>query len=272
MFAGYFPYILMIAFAIGMYWANTQYKTKGAPWGRPLAGLFGLLAILMALSKILHDSLGCERKSLQTDILEKELKYTEATYLYLGEYLAENHANSKVLLVANPKIARAGEYAKRRMEVIKDALEDGFDGRLSIVSTEHLEMPSMGKGGMPTMYESMFTAEAFDEIIDRNSQADLILSLVGLPIDWKDMEFWFKEEDRPKMVITNGQVYELKPPILDGYIHAVVYHNPSSGYDFKTPVPDDHKEAFDKRYLMIDAKNIESIAAKHSQMFMPDPK
>jgi hypothetical protein len=64
----------------------------------------------------------------------------------------------------------------------------------------------------------------------------------------------------------------LKPPILDGYIHAVVYHNPSSGYNFQTPVPEDYKEAFDKRYLMIDAKNIESIAAKHSQMFMPDPK
>ena len=39
-------YAFMIIFAIGMFWANWQYKAKGATWGRPLAGLFGVLALL----------------------------------------------------------------------------------------------------------------------------------------------------------------------------------------------------------------------------------
>ena len=262
-------YAFMIIFAIGMFWANWQYKAKGATWGRPLAGLFGVLALVLALSRILSDSLGCEKTKKQSEILDKELRYTDAQFQYLGDYMQRKFANHTVLLIASPKITGSSQYADDRLNTIRNALKDAFDDRLTILKTVHLESPE-GQDGMPPMFETMFTAEAFDEIVTDNSEASLILSLVGLPMNWKEMLFWQIEEDkRPKLVITNGQVFELYDPIIQGYVNAVIHYNPSSEYNFQDSVPSDITEAFEKRYLLIDADNIAEIAAKNEGMFAP---
>jgi len=262
-----FGYALMIIFAIGMYWANRKYKTTGAAWGRPVAGLCGVMALIIALSRILYDLTGCEKDKRQNVILDKELSYTDAQFNYLGDYMKRKFANHTVLLIGSPKITGSSEYADKRLDTIKNALKDAFEGRLTISGTAHLKSPEM-QDGMPPMFETMFTAEAFDEIVTDNSDATLILSLVGLPMNWKEMEFWqMEEEKRPKLVITNGQVFELYDPIIQGYVNAVVHYNPSSQYNFQDPVPSDITEAFEKRYLLIDSDNIAKIAAENQGMF-----
>jgi len=262
-----FGYALMIIFAIGMYWANRQYKTKGVAWGRPVAGLFGVLALVIALSRILYDLTGCEKDKRQSAILGKELRYTDAQFQYLGDYMKRKFAKHDVLLIASPKTAGSNEYADDRLNTIKGALKDAFDGRLTLSRTVHLKAPE-NQDGMPPMFEMMFTAEAFDEIVADNSDATLILSLVGLPMNWKEMEFWQMEDGkRPKLVITNGQVFELYDPIIQGYVNAVIHYNPSSEYNFQDSVPADVTEAFEKRYLLIDADNIAKIASENEGMF-----
>lgn len=115
-----------------------------------------------------------------------------------------------------------------------------------------------------------FTAGAFDEIVFDNPEANLILSLVGLPVNWKQMLFWVMEDSkRPKLVITNGQVFDLYDPIIQGYINAVVHHKPASEYNSQDDVPYDVTEAFEKRYLLIDADNIAEIASENEGMFAP---
>jgi hypothetical protein len=172
-----------------------------------------------------------------------------------------------VLLIAGPKIAGSSEIIENRLNTIRDALKEAFDGRLTISRTVHLEAPE-DQDGMPPMFETMFTAEAFDEIVADNPEATLILSLVGLPMNWKEMEFWRMEDaKRPKLVLTNGQVYELYDPIIQGYVNAVVHYNPSSEYNFQEDVPSDVTEAFKKRYLLIDADNIAKIDSENEGMF-----
>ena len=257
----------MVLFAIGMYLANRQYKTKGVAWGRPVAGLCGVMALLIALSRILYDLTGCEKDKRQNAILSKELQYTAAQFQHLGEYMQRKFANHSVLVIASPKMAGANEYADDRLDTIRDSLKDAFDGRLTIADTVHLKTPEM-EHGMPPMFETMFTAEAFDEIVADNPDADLILSLVGLPMDWKDMKFWHKEDEkRADLIVTNGQVFELYDLILQDYVDAVVHYNPASQYNFQDDVPSDSTEAFEKRYLLIDAGNIAKIAAENKGMF-----
>ena len=172
-----------------------------------------------------------------------------------------------MLLIAGPKIAGSNAYADDRLDTIRDALKDAFANRLTIVGTVHLEAPE-DQDGMPPMFETMFTAEAFDEIVADNPEATLILSLVGLPMNWKEMEFWLMEDaKRPKLVVSNGQVYELYDPIIQDYVNAVVHYNPSSEYNFQDSVPSDVTEAFKKRYLLIDADNIAKIASENEGMF-----
>jgi hypothetical protein len=250
-----------------MYWANRQYKTKGVAWGRPVAGLFGVLALVIALWSILATSCGFEKQKRQKTILDKELRYTNAQFEYLGDYMKRKFAKSEVLLIASPKTPGSNEYADNRLNTIRDALKDAFDGSLTLSGTAHLKAPE-NQDGMPPMFETMFTAEAFDEIVAENPDATLILSLVGLPMNWKEMEFWTKEDDkRPKLVVTNGQVFELYAPIMEGYVNAVVHYNPSSQYNFQDAVPSDVTEAFEKRYLLIDADNIAKIASENEGMF-----
>ena len=180
-------------------------------------------------------------------------------------------ADHSVLLIASPKIAGSSEYSDNRLDTIEGALKEAFDGKLTIAGTVHLEAPE-DQDGMPPMFETMFTAEAFDEIVADNPEATLILSLVGLPMNWKEMQFWQMEDaKRPKLVITNGQVYELYDPIIQGYVNAVVHYNPSSEYNFEEDVPSDVTEAFEKRYLLIDADNIAKIAAENEGMFAKSP-
>lgn len=265
-------YFTMVVFAIGMYWANRQYKCNAATWGRPMAGLFGMLALLIALSKILYDLSGCHTAGIHDKILRKELAYTRATYLHLGEHLTKQYKQHRVLLIDNAIAVGTNKYAERRREIILEALEEAFDGHLSITRVEHLETPDTGAGSMPSRYETNFTAETFDAIVERNPEANMILSMIGLPMDWKDMGFWsIDEAERPKLVLATGQVYELKQPILEGYIHAVVDYCPDTRYDINDPVPDDPKEAFDKRYILVHADNVEKIAAAHQNMFMAEP-
>lgn len=260
-------YFLMVFFAIGMYWANRQYKTKGVAWGRPVAGLCGVMALIIALSRILYDLTGCEKDKRQNAILGKELQYTAAQFQHLGEYMQRKFANHSVLVIASPRMTGANEYADERLDTIRDSLKDAFDGRLTISGTVHLKAPEM-ENGMPPMFETMFTAEAFDEIVADNPDVDLILSLVGLPMNWKEMEFWqMSDEKRSKLIVTNGQVFELYDPIIQGYVNAVVHYNPASQYNFQDDVPSDSTEAFEKRYLLIDSDNIAKIAAENKGMF-----
>ncbi len=177
-----------------------------------------------------------------------------------------------MLLIAGPKIAGSSEIIENRLNTIRDALKEAFDGRLTISRTVHLEAPE-DQDGMPPMFETMFTAEAFDEIVADNPEATLILSLVGLPMNWKEMEFWLMEDaKRPKLVLADVQGYELYDPIVEGYISAVVAFNPSSEYNFQDSVPADIKEAFEQRYLLIDADNIAKIAAENEGMFATPPE
>ena len=105
-----------------------------------------------------------------------------------------------VLLIAPPKLAGSSQYAENRLNTIKNALKDGFANRLTISGTAHLESPE-AQDGMP-------------------------------PMNWKEMDFWLMDDfERPELIITNGQVFELYDPIIQGYINAVVHHKPASEYN-----------------------------------------
>jgi len=251
--------------------SNGQFGGSGVAIAGLVTGYVGVVLLISAMLimavMMLPALYDVSKDKRQNAILSNELQYTAAQFQHLGEYMQRKFAGHSVLLIASPKIAGANEYADDRLDTIRDSLKDAFDGRLSIVRTVHLEAPEM-ENGMPPMYETMFTAEAFDEIVADNPEVDLILSLVGLPMNWKEMEFWqISDEKRSKLVMTNGQVFELYDPIIEGYVNAVVHYNPASQYNFQDDVPSDSTEAFEKRYLLIDADNIAKIASENKGMF-----
>jgi hypothetical protein len=259
-------YVLMVLCAAVMIYANGQAKSKGkgAAWGRPVAGLFGMMTIGTALLKIVL--IVDEPKKQPTAIIEKELRYAYAQMQYLGDYLGENHSGETILLVTPPPSEDTAEHHK----ILVDALREGLKGRLTICAEAYPENPDETEE-VVMKYENFFTAEVFGAMLAKNETCTLILSLIQLPTDFEEMEFWKLEEDqRPKLVLVKGNIYNLKKAIMGGYVNAVLHYKPNFKYEINEEVPTDYKEAFAKRYLIIDKTNIEAISAEHPNLFRPD--
>jgi hypothetical protein len=127
-------------------------------------------------------------------------------------------------------------------------------------------------GAMPPE-DMYFTAENFDAMVEQHKSCDMIVTLIGLPMDMQAMKFWHIDPaERPKLVVAFGSVYELMAPIEADFVSAAVSYNPKYEYDEKEEVPEDYTEAFNRRYLLIDAANIKQIHAENPGMFMVQEK
>ncbi|MFT5129165.1 MAG: hypothetical protein ACI8W8_002787, partial [Rhodothermales bacterium] len=110
-----------------------------------------------------------------------------------------------------------------------------------------------------------------DGLIAGRGDHDVIVSLLGLPENYMEMAFWDLADDvRPKLVLTEGAVYELRRAVSADYISAVIVRNPDFRQRRHAPAPTDYREAFDERFLLVTPRTIDDIAAAHSHLFMVD--
>ena len=270
-------YVVMILTVFVMIWANMQYKTKGVPWGRPLAGLCGLIALVLAATAMVWHFVGGSWGN--TQLRKKEEKYQYIAYKFMGEAIAKRHPGAKLLMIKYPSGAAEASLSMNKAQM--DGLKEGMAGKASILREHELtmNMPGSGPGGgsmpegmVPMMDPGMMlTADKFDEIIDNNPDCNVVLSLVGLPYDVRTMKFWEKAKDgqAPALVLVNAHIYELKAAIKLKYITAVLQNKPEV-YDWQAPVPEDETVAFNNRFIIITPENVEETAAKYSQLFMTE--
>jgi hypothetical protein len=244
----------MILSAIGMIVANSQYKSKGVAWGRPVAGACGIFTVLLAISAMIGHISG---HNPQADFLrDRELGYFKVKHEVLAEQLKSAYPNATVLVITNER----NEYNAER----HDAMLEAFS-ILNIGKTFEVPDPAETEDMMMDM---SITAEEFDAIMDNNSNCDLVVSTIGLPMDFTEMEFWKKEpEGRPVLVLTEGYVYDLKPAIQHGFIGAVIQPNPDAVYDQEKKLPKDTMEAFNDRFILITADNLEEMDKKYEHLF-----
>ncbi|MEA2011585.1 MAG: hypothetical protein U9O87_00650 [Verrucomicrobiota bacterium] len=261
---------LMILSAVGMIYGLKETK-KNKPIGKPITAVSIAFALLFAL---LHT---CSQGGTDIkDIIAKEMQYTKASTIILGQQLAKIAPGSKALVIIKPKT----NYNKDRENALLDGLKEGLEtGDISIAALVALQVPKEAKRQMPEgMYEVppieyWFTAKIFNEVIEKNKDCDLIISLVGLPPSQKELsqiKLWsMKEGERPKLAIINTPVYDLMPLFTEKLISVAVSYNPNAVYDEEQP-PKEVRAAFDKRYILITDDNVADVSAKFSGMFNPE--
>jgi hypothetical protein len=259
-------YVLMIIAAAGMFYANAQFKSKGVPWGRPVAGILGLITVALAVTHI-ASILGQSEKRRQK-IVDKDLNYANATMGYLGRYLAENFAGDRILLITSP----GSEASQERHDFMVKQFEQALAGKLVILAEEKPGTSvAAALGGDHTQGDFIFTPESFDYMVKLHPECNLVVSLIGLPNNLKELKFWhMKPEKRPKLVVAFASVYELKTAIKMGFISAAITYNRSFKPNIAEELPDDADELFNQRYLLIDKKNIDRIATENPNMFMKE--
>ena len=258
-------YVLMGLTAFGMLYAIRQYNTRSVVWGRPLAGFFGIVTLALTAVK-LFDAVSSPAKSRNV-VIEKEQRYLEAAAEFLGTYIATNHPGSRILLIRDP-ITPDNERRYRRMT---ELLKRGLAERASIDSSDspmHGRVSALSENESISDEDDPFTAVALDLTIERHSNCNLVISLIGLPPDYRDMRFWeLPSEKRPKLIILFGNPHRLKNAIETGYISAIITFNPKFENDLERDLPRSAMERFFQRFLLINRENIHFITKDNPRLF-----
>ena len=231
--------ILGLVIAAGGMILGLSKQKAGVGWGRPLAIICALLALVCALGGIFTGGNG--ESSTQSTVYPR---FQEVRGEKLGIYLAEKHAGAKAILLIEPTAPGATPRVSRVVKGLKWGLGDTvtivaevapkIPGAAQIATmSEAQPMPDAAGGGQAGAaalppFEFWFTAELFDGIVNEyKDKCDLIITTIGLPLDQQNMKFWTME-DRPKLAMAKGSVHELRGAIEDSTIVAAVAFDPDA--------------------------------------------
>jgi len=273
--------VIMVIAAIGMFFGLAKQK-QGKLWGRPMAVVCAIVALLCALSHIVSS-----RSPSMATVLDREMGYQKISGQKLGMLLAEKHNGAKAIIIVQPSLSKD---AASRPNAVVEGIKEGLGSKVTVVAEVAPTIPESAKkqfmtemppppgqeggpgapGGDPAEVvppmEFWFTAELFDALVAKyKGQIDMVITTIGLPQEPGAMTFW-NLQPRPKLAITGGSVYKLKKAIKSGAVVAAVTYNPKAVYDEKPP-PSDLDKAFDKRFLLITPENLDKIAAEYGEVF-----
>jgi|GEM_PF-1426579 len=246
-----------------MLWARSKSTSSRAAWGRPVAAIFGLLSLGLALSSVVRFQ--TKDSNEREDLKNKESFYLHAAYLRTGQYLAKKYPGKNVTVFAYPEM----EYNKDRQTIMLTALKDGLGLDATLKDVIYFELPvSEDELDMIPFEEMMITGEEFDKKVQDNFETDVIVSFVPVPIDIANMEYFIQDVASvgPKLCLTFSAVYELSNLLAADRLDSVLCYNPDFRYQLKAPIPESFDAAFAERYLIVTSENVRALAEKYPRL------
>ena len=277
-------YIVMILAACAMIWANQQFKTKGVTWGRPLAGVCGVVALLCAIASIVFTSTGVGNASEHEEIRQKALKYDSIAFKKFAEYLVAKHADSKAVVIL-PAFGTAEREIERKnatidvfmntirnggIEVVMEEVYDPVAAMAEQLREQGIEAPTGEEMDMEMYGEAEITVKYIEGVLASvPGEYNMIISLAGFPYDAGEISI-FKEEDedaKKKIALHNAPINMFKPAIKSGWIVCSLQHKPGVKWNYKEPIPEDEQEAFDQRFMLVTPENVDQIDKDYKNFF-----
>ena len=209
------------------------------------------------------------------------VSHREVATRVLAEHLAAQFPAAKILVVANPFTLRRGQDAE--VHAFDRAgirgLEKGFKspGAIKVVYPElraefHQNPQAVFVDPKTTTPLSFLVAEkAFDTLAKENPDRDLIVSLIGLPLNVQQSEVW-SDPQKPRFALLLpdwrlvGDHNAIRHAVKSGKIVAAVVNRPGAPPD-ETPVNADYKTEFDQRFWLVTAENIDQLLQAHPRLF-----
>lgn len=258
----FFAVAFMLLMAVCMFYGQSLYKKKGVEGGKTITIICGVLIIVTALY------INLLKSDVDHTAIDREKAYQRAQAIVLSNTLTNMYSGGGKCLVIHNTVSEA-----HKGEVMKliESFKEGFGGKV----TEMVIKPIKDyPGDEALMEEAMMenTAEDFNKIIKENADCDVVIIMVPLPNspaelmkmdlfslvqDPDDEKKWIKDPSRayPLVGVFNGYIGNLEPFFLDNLVGAMSLWKPDPQIDEK-PVPENVKEAFDKRYLIVSPENI----------------
>jgi hypothetical protein len=210
------------------------------------------------------------------------LTQRELAMEYLGRYLASQYPGKKAVVLANPFSKKSGQ-PREVYQFEKAGLQGLQRGLGKSVVIEAVAFPEL-KPGFAENPRSVFidprtttplsyvvTDEALDKIAGAHPQAELLVSLIGLPINVPQTETWKRANPRKfalllpdlRMVGDEGAVREA---VLSGKIAAFVMNKPGAPAEDQ-PMGKDSKMEFDRRFLLVNRDTIDHLLQVYPRLF-----
>ncbi|MBQ4336436.1 MAG: hypothetical protein IJC34_04545 [Lentisphaeria bacterium] len=183
-----------------------------------------------------------------TSLRDNENKFYVSQAFVVGDYVKGKLDAGKILIIADPSYT-----VDQRMTEFVELMKKGSGGEV-VIST--VELPDTGEEMAEPVSERM-RAKDFEKVIAENSDAKVVVSLIGLPRDLKNLKILNanKSGKGPALILLNADVPHLGQMIAAGMVTAAVTVSPKAVFN-EEPAPSDEKAAFAVRYILVDKENI----------------
>jgi len=199
----------------------------------------------------------------------------------LAEYLSTRFPGSKALVIANPFSQRPGQSAEisafdkagirglrtgsktpDSITVAYPALRPEFDQNPQSVYVDP-------KTTTPLSF--LVAGNAFDALAERNPDSDLIVSLIGLPLNVQNSEVW-RSPEKPRFALLLpdwrilGGPETVRQAFKTGKLAAAVVGRPGAPPEDVAP-EGDYKAEFGRRFLLVTDENIDELLQTNPKLF-----
>jgi hypothetical protein len=196
----------------------------------------------------------------------------------LAEYVAKTAAPKKVVVLSNPFTKKGGSPQAAAFEEAGIAgLKEGFGKNLDL----EVEFPAVrpevlrDPGSVPVDPQSttplsfLVTEEAFSEAVQKQPDAEVVVSLIGLPVKLNGFRQW-NAEGKPvfALLLPDWRIIGDRSAITQafhrGKLAAAVVRKPNAPED---EVSGDSSEEFDRRYVLVTRENVDALIAENPVIF-----
>ena len=232
---------LMIVALIGMIVCSKKQNTVA--FAKPLSMVL-LLVVAFCGVMVLKSQFSGGISSLR----ENENRFYVSQAFVVGDYVKGKLDAGKILVIADPSYK-----ADPRMTEFVEMMKKGSSGEVVI---DTVELPETNEEMAEPVSERM-KAKDFEATIARNSDAKVVVSLIGLPRDLRNLKVLNNNKNGkgPALILLNADVPQLGQMIAAGMVTAAVTVSPKAVFN-EEPAPSDAKAAFAVRYILVDKANI----------------
>jgi hypothetical protein len=197
----------------------------------------------------------------------------------LAETLAARHPGKSAIVLSNPFIKRP--ETGRRIVAMEEAGVEGLrKGKLTIQAIVYPELRPEARenpqAALPTDADTttplsyLVATNAFDLAASEHPEAEILVSLIGLPIVLDECEVW-KKAGPPSFALLLpdlrmvGGAAAVTAAFKSGKLSAIILRRPDAVDEDKRPGPD-VKAEFEKRFLLVTAENVEQVARQTPEL------
>ena len=215
--------------------------------------IFGIGTAFVALLKII---LLITFSSGNKEKLQEEANTEYVALWHVGKVLAQKYPGKSLLVIVAPEKEADGNQVNR----IK-GLEEGLASQMQIsyVPIEYLKSKKRRR-------VVSYSANKLNELLEDNDHTDVIISLIGLPINYYNMPTW--NEDLADFYAYRGYAWEVDEDVRDGILTGFITMNPKVKFrGTKGNKAEKSVTFFDKYFIFMTKDNVESTVRKYPSLF-----